>query len=75
MVVVVTFIATRLNILIPGQTISNLKGLQQAFYDPRLTFTYHATLNEYLVAAFIVAFAIFAIYLGLQIGKKLTYKN
>ncbi|MHB1105365.1 MAG: NrfD/PsrC family molybdoenzyme membrane anchor subunit [Lutibacter sp.] len=75
LVVVVTFIATRLNILIPGQTISNLKGLKEAFYDPRLTFTYHATLNEYLVASFIVAFAIFAIYFGLQIGKKLTSKN
>jgi molybdopterin-containing oxidoreductase family membrane subunit len=64
-IVAVTFISTRLNILIPGQAMAELKGLGEAFAHPRLTFHYTATPMEYLVGLFIAAFGAGLIYLGM----------
>jgi molybdopterin-containing oxidoreductase family membrane subunit len=60
----VAFVSARLNILIPGQTLSELKGLNEAFYHERLVFDYKATWEEYLVALFLVAVAATLFYLG-----------
>jgi molybdopterin-containing oxidoreductase family membrane subunit len=57
------FLATRLNVLVPGQAVGELAGLQEAFHHPRLDYIYHATGMEYAVGGFLVAVAmiIFAV--------------
>jgi protein NrfD len=55
--VAVAFVSARLNILIPGQALSEIEGLNTAFFNERLVFDYNATLEEYLVALFLVAAA------------------
>jgi len=62
--VATTFISTRLNILIPGQSIGEIKGLQEAFSHPRLDYVYNATAMEYMVALFILALGMAVLYLG-----------
>lgn len=60
----VAFVSARLNILIPGQALSEIEGLNQAFYHQRLVFDYRATGEEYLVALFLVALAVAFYYFG-----------
>lgn len=62
----ISFMAVRLNIVIPGQITPELKGLERAFTDGRLTFAYHPTTHEWLVMAFLVAVGIGAYWLGLR---------
>ncbi|MGE5591914.1 MAG: NrfD/PsrC family molybdoenzyme membrane anchor subunit, partial [Bacillota bacterium] len=45
----VGFFAVRLNIVIPGQLTPGVPGLETAFFDPRLTFSYTPTSNEWFV--------------------------
>lgn len=61
-----TFMAVRLNIVIPGQVTPELKGLQQAFTDARLTFQYAPTTHEWLVFLFLVAVGVAALWLGFR---------
>jgi molybdopterin-containing oxidoreductase family membrane subunit len=72
---VITFISARLNILIPGQAVSELKGLQEAFYHGRLRYDYQAHLNEYLVALFIVALGAGLAYGGIKLFMKIDTSN
>lgn len=67
-----TFIASRLNVLIPGQATADLLGLQSAFQHERLTFVYHATATEYLVGLFLVALGMAVFWIGLQIERRLS---
>ena len=60
------FLTSRLNILIPAQTLPNLEGLRDAFQDDRLQFHYVASVNEYLVAFFIGALGFALSYFILQ---------
>ncbi len=69
-IIATTFVSARLNILIPGQSIAELKGLKEAFYQSRLSFVYTATTLEYLVACFIAAFAVGLAYLGVVYVEK-----
>lgn len=69
LLVAVCFISARLNVLIPGQAISEIKGLQEAFQDERLNFVYHATPMEYAVGLFTVAMGM-AIFV---IGRRVNY--
>ena len=64
--VALTFVSSRLNILIPGQLVSELHGLREAFWHPRLSSHYVATLNEYLVAIFIGVVGTALVYAGLR---------
>lgn len=64
----IAFISTRLNILLPGQSVIELKGLEQAFSHLRLTHIYHPTLMEYLVGALILFTAIFIFFAGNKIS-------
>ena len=64
--VALTFVSGRLNVLIPGQSIPELKGLRQAFTHDKLNFYYQATITEYLVALFLGAFGVGLVYLGLK---------
>lgn len=72
-----TLISTRLNVLIPGQAIGEIKGLQEAFSNPRLDYAYNATPMEYMVALFILALGMAILYLGWRLSavveKRLTH--
>jgi len=63
-IITVSFISTRLNILIPGQSISEIKGLQEAYYDPKLDHFYSPTLIEYSIAIFVTSVFLELVYLG-----------
>jgi molybdopterin-containing oxidoreductase family membrane subunit len=74
LLVAVTLLSTRLNVLIPGQAVPELRGLEAAFQHPRLTFTYHATLMEYLVGCFFVAVGIAAFFLVRRVGAVIAFR-
>lgn len=65
--VALTFVSTRLNVLIPGQAMPELRGLATAYTHPRLQYYYAATPSEYLVALFIGALGVGLVYLGLRL--------
>lgn len=69
LLVAVTFISTRLNVLVPGQAVGEIKGLQEAFHHPRLDYTYHATAMEYLVGLFLVGVGMTVYFIGRRISK------
>ena len=66
--VATTFISTRLNVLIPGQSIGEIEGLQEAFSHPRLDYVYNATPMEYMVALFLLALGMAVLYLGWRLS-------
>ena len=68
LLVSVCFISARLNILIPGQAIGEIHGLQEAFQDDRLRYIYHATPMEYLVGLFAVAMGMTIFVIGRRIN-------
>ncbi len=72
--VAVTFLATRLNVLVPGQAVSELKGLQEAFSHPRLSYTYHATAMEYLVGLFLVALGMASYFVLRRLGAMIAFR-
>ena len=61
-----TFLATRLNIVIPGLIEPQLEGLDTAYTDGRLTYEYFPSLMEWLVLIFIGAFASGLFYAGFR---------
>ena len=63
LLIAVTFMTVRLNIVIPGLLDPHLRGLQNAFLDHRLVFWYVPSWFEWQVTMFIVAFGS-ALYLG-----------
>ncbi len=66
----VTFVSTRLNVLVPGQAVGEIRGLQEAFWHPRLTYIYHATPMEYLVGLFMIAAGMTIFFIGFQISRR-----
>jgi molybdopterin-containing oxidoreductase family membrane subunit len=64
LLVAVTFLAVRLNIVIPGLIEPNLKLLETSFSDRRLKFTYLPSLFEWQVLFFIIAVGIAIFYIG-----------
>ncbi|AXA37140.1 MAG: polysulfide reductase [Candidatus Sumerlaea sp.] len=71
LLVAVTFVSARLNVLIPGQVVSELHGLQEAFYHPRLQYLYHPTAMEYYVGLFMVAVGLTIFFVGWRISQLL----
>lgn len=63
---VTTFLAVRLNIVIPGQITPELEGLEKAFIDARLAFTYAPTTHEWLVMLFFVTVGLAGLWLGFR---------
>jgi Ni/Fe-hydrogenase subunit HybB-like protein len=49
-----TFMAVRLNLVIPGQITPQLAGIQDAYVDSRLLFSYVPSMFEWSVIAFVV---------------------
>ena len=62
-----TYLAVRLNIVIPGQLTPALRGLEEAFWDQRLQFRYVPSAFEWSVLAFIVAVGVGVFVVGKQI--------
>jgi molybdopterin-containing oxidoreductase family membrane subunit len=67
LLVAVTFMTVRLNIVIPGLVEPHLQGLQNAFVHPRLTFQYVPSFFEWQITLFVVACGVAAMYLGLKL--------
>jgi protein NrfD len=64
LLIAVTFMTVRLNIVIPGLLDPHLRGLQNAFLYHRLVFWYVPSWFEWRVTMFIVAFGSALFYLG-----------
>ncbi len=62
-----TFMSVRLNIVVPALAIPELKGLENAFIEKRLIFSYVPSLNEWQVTLFIAALSAGLFYLGLKL--------
>ena len=62
--IALTFMAVRLNIVVPGLIEPQLRGLEHAYRDARLTFAYVPSLMEWEVSVFIVALGAALFYLG-----------
>jgi molybdopterin-containing oxidoreductase family membrane subunit len=62
-----TFLATRLNIVIPGLIEPQLEGLDTAYVEGRLSFDYFPSLMEWLVFIFIGAIATGLFYAGFRL--------
>lgn len=68
----VMYMAVRLNIVIPGFITPELRGLERAFFDKRLTYSYVPTLAEWQVTLFVVALGIALFYLGYRLLPLVT---
>ena len=64
--IAVTFVSVRLNIVIPGLAVAELRGLEEAFVHPRLNFAYFPSLTEWLVQIWIVSLAILIFLAGVR---------
>jgi len=64
LLVVLTYLAVRLNIVIPGQITPELKGLEMSYVDPRLVYTYSPSLFEWGILLFCAAVASSLLWLG-----------
>jgi len=62
-----SFIAVRLNVVIPGLVTPQLEGLETAYVDSRLTFTYFPSLMEWLVVVFVGALLVGLFYAGYRL--------
>lgn len=67
-IVVVTFVSTRLNVLIPGQAVAEIQDLQDAFQHERLRYVYDATFMEYLVGLLLLAVGMAVFVVGSRIS-------
>ncbi|HLF18420.1 MAG TPA: NrfD/PsrC family molybdoenzyme membrane anchor subunit [Candidatus Omnitrophota bacterium] len=66
LLIAMTFLTVRLNIVIPGLIDPNLRELQSAFVHPRLMFSYMPSFFEWQVTMFIVAIGMALTYLGFK---------
>lgn len=67
LLIAVTFLSVRLNIVIPGLALPELQGLETAFTGPGLSFNYFPTLSEWLVQIWIVAVGLIAFLIGYRL--------
>ena len=62
--IIVTFLAVRLNYLIPDMAVYKLEGLQNTFFHQRLRTEYVPNLNEWLVSIWVISLGLLAFLLG-----------
>ena len=67
LLIAVTFMSVRLNIVIPGLAVPELQGLANAFTGPGLTFDYLPTLTEWLMQVWIVSTGLLAFLVGYRL--------
>ncbi|NDY42951.1 polysulfide reductase NrfD [Dissulfurirhabdus thermomarina] len=65
--VAVTFMAVRLNIVIPAQINPEIAGLEYAFTGPGLKYTYLPTLGEWLVTVWVSSFSVLLFLVGYKL--------
>jgi molybdopterin-containing oxidoreductase family membrane subunit len=61
-----TFVAVRLNIVIPALALPEIEGLTRAFSGPGLSFEYFPTLTEWLFAIWVASLAVLVFLAGLR---------
>ena len=64
LLIAITFLSVRLNIVIPGLVVPELQGLQGAFTGPGLSFDYLPTLTEWMLQLWIVSTGLLAFLVG-----------
>ncbi len=64
LLVVLTFLGVRLNIVIPGLVTPKISGMASAFFSKRLLYSYTPSYQEWMVGLFIVTLGIALFYLG-----------
>jgi molybdopterin-containing oxidoreductase family membrane subunit len=62
--ILITFIAVRLDYLIPDLSVYKLEGLQNTFFSRRLRTDYVPNLNEWLVSIWVVSLGLITFLLG-----------
>ncbi len=62
--IIITFLAVRLNYLIPDMAVYKLEGLQNTFFHRRLRPEYVPNLNEWLVAVWVISLGLLTFLLG-----------
>lgn len=62
-----TFMAVRLNLVVPGQILPQLSGIENAYVDSRLLFSYVPSMYEWSIIAFVVALGAGLYLIGLRI--------
>ncbi len=72
---IVGFVAARMGILVPGQVVGQIQGLQAAFQDSRLTYAYHPTQMEYLIGALMIAVGMAVFYIGRRLTAALAVNS
>ena len=75
LIVAITFVSARLNVLVPGQAVGEIECLQEAFHHDRLKYIYHATVMEYLVGVFLVAVGMATFYVGQKVSRTIEAKT
>ena len=73
--IAVCFVSARLNVLVPGQAVGEIHGLQDAFQHPRLSYIYHATPMEYYVGGLMLAFGMTVFFVGRFLSSWLEEKT
>ncbi|MDQ7785781.1 MAG: NrfD/PsrC family molybdoenzyme membrane anchor subunit, partial [Desulfomonilaceae bacterium] len=68
------FVAARMGILIPGQVVGQIPGLEEAFQDVRLVYSYHVSSMEYLIGALMIAVGMAAFFIGRRLSLALEAK-
>jgi molybdopterin-containing oxidoreductase family membrane subunit len=68
----VGFAAARMSVLVPGQIVGQIPGLEASFQDPKLVYAYHPSTMEYLVGCFMIAVAMTLAYIGVKAGGALS---
>ncbi len=62
--IAITFLSVRLNIVLPGLAVEEIKGLRNAFHGPGLTFNYFPSTMEWLFFLWTVALAALLFLIG-----------
>lgn len=62
--IIITFLAVRLNYLIPDMAVYKLEGLQKTFFHQRLRPEYVPNLNEWLVSIWVISLGLLTFLLG-----------
>ena len=71
----VTFIAVRVDIVVPGEAIPEIRGLETAYQEAGLSFHYAPSSTEWLVGLFVVSFAILLFTIGYKNLPLVTNKD
>ncbi len=64
LLIAATFLAVRVNIVIPGEVIPEIRGLEVAYQEAGLSFQYLPSTGEWLVGLFVLAMAVLLFTLG-----------